>query len=66
MSCPNCSGIQHCPCKNCHSRNQYKITWIWVDGNGLHKCGYCGLTMPAWEWEDLEVEQLRKEGRWPV
>lgn len=66
MTCPNCSGIQHCPGECCKDRNQYKIVWIWVSGNGPISCGYCGFTMSVDDWMHHDIEQAKKEGMWLV
>ena len=61
LLCPSCQGEQNCPCDSC--QNTDKVTWKWITGNGPIMCGYCGLTMPEWEWlkeEYYQYEQWQK------
>ena len=58
--CPKCKEEQNCPCENCQERNEGKITWIWIDGNGPIKCGHCGHTMSVDEWMHEEMRQFEE------
>ena len=61
MVCPNCKGIQHCPCPSCTShRKEPAVTWIWTEDGDHIACGHCNHTMHGEEWADLEYQQYQE------
>jgi hypothetical protein len=65
MNCPNCNKKQHSVCGNpecvCYQGiPEGEKTQVWVDGD-LIACAYCGHTLPAYVWEDMEIESFIKE-----
>lgn len=67
LKCPTCNNEQYCPCKNCAAKNAGKVTWKYIDPEiPIIACGHCGLQKTADEWDDIQYEQMKAEGKWPV
>lgn len=59
--CPNCGGVQLCPCENCVAHlPEGAVTWKWDDTGELCSCGHCGFTMHVDGWDDLVWQRLAR------
>ena len=69
MKCPECGQELVCGCAAClvnFPAKENKAHMLFTPDGNCEKCPNCGYTDSCDGWLDIELDQLKAEGKWPI